>query len=284
MLSIGEFSNICQVSTKTLRYYDKIGLIQPIFIHPDTGYRYYSIDQLKTMLLINRLKTYHFSIKEIKDILDNDQNQNEKLYQELLEKKKELYQQIQQYQNTLHQLNNDLLHLKQGESIMTYLDHIHVQLVEVPHIHILSIRKMILENDFEKAYQICFSQLLKTITNQHLTIIAPPMVLFHGHEFTSLGLDTEFAIPILEDTHASRLFQPGLCLKTTVYGSYSQLPSVYTKHIEYAQNHGFVSSQALYEVYVNDPSQVADENELITEVYYPVKKIKENKDESNTTK
>ena len=27
MLSIGEFSNICKVSTKTLRYYAEIGLI-----------------------------------------------------------------------------------------------------------------------------------------------------------------------------------------------------------------------------------------------------------------
>ena len=29
MLSIGEFSKICKVSTKTLRYYDEIGLINP---------------------------------------------------------------------------------------------------------------------------------------------------------------------------------------------------------------------------------------------------------------
>ena len=29
MLSIGEFSSICRVSTKTLRYYDEIGLLTP---------------------------------------------------------------------------------------------------------------------------------------------------------------------------------------------------------------------------------------------------------------
>lgn len=29
MLSIGEFSNICKVSTKTLRYYAEIGLLEP---------------------------------------------------------------------------------------------------------------------------------------------------------------------------------------------------------------------------------------------------------------
>ena len=58
MLSIGEFSNICQVSTKTLRYYAEIGLILPDEINPENGYRYYSIEQLKRMLFINRLKSY----------------------------------------------------------------------------------------------------------------------------------------------------------------------------------------------------------------------------------
>jgi DNA-binding transcriptional MerR regulator len=55
MLSIGEFSKISKVSTKTLRYYAEIGLILPDKINPETGYRYYSIEQLETMLFINRL-------------------------------------------------------------------------------------------------------------------------------------------------------------------------------------------------------------------------------------
>ena len=66
MLSIGEFSNICKVSTKTLRYYDEIGLLKPSEINPENGYRYYAIEQLEKMLFINRLKSYSFSLDEIK--------------------------------------------------------------------------------------------------------------------------------------------------------------------------------------------------------------------------
>lgn len=72
MLSIGEFSNICQVSTKALRYYDEIGLLKPSEINPENGYRYYSIDQLERMLFINRLKSYSFSLEEIKEFLAAD--------------------------------------------------------------------------------------------------------------------------------------------------------------------------------------------------------------------
>ena len=86
MLSIGEFSNICQVSTKTLRYYAEIGLILPNKINTENGYRYYSIEQLETMLCIKRLKSYNFSLEKIKIILKSEELKEEKLYAYLIKK------------------------------------------------------------------------------------------------------------------------------------------------------------------------------------------------------
>jgi len=45
MFKIGDFSRISQVSVKTLRYYDEIGLLRPAQVDRFTGYRYYSVDQ-----------------------------------------------------------------------------------------------------------------------------------------------------------------------------------------------------------------------------------------------
>ena len=53
MLSIGEFSKICQVSVKTLHYYDRIGLLRPVRVDAFTGYRYYSQEQMEQMLYIH---------------------------------------------------------------------------------------------------------------------------------------------------------------------------------------------------------------------------------------
>ena len=100
------------------------------------------------------------------------------------------------------------------------------------------------------------------------------MVLFHSDEFTPSGLDTEFAIPIKEFVTGTRDFDPGLCLKTVVHGEYSELTSVYTKQTEWAEREGYKNTDALFEVYVTDPSQVQSPQDNITEVYYPVKKIK----------
>lgn len=276
MLSIGEFSKICAVSTKTLRYYAEIGLIYPDEINPENGYRYYSIEQLETMLFINRLKSYNFSLEEIKTILELKASQYEKIYLSLIKKKKEIEKQVQEFEKTLDQLNNDISNLKQGKSIMSYLESIDVQLVEVPMMYLLSIRKMVHEYDFADEYGNCFSKLFRKIADDKLTILASPMVLFHGAEFSQFGLNTEFAIPVKEYVTGTRDFYPGLCLKTILQGSYSGLSSVYTKQREWAEKEGYESNDALYEVYVTDPSQVSKESELITEIYYPVKKKSSN--------
>lgn len=69
MLQIGEFSNVCQVSVKTLRHYDKIGLLAPAEVDRFTGYRYYRTEQIDTMNYIQRLKRYGFSLEEIQQVM-----------------------------------------------------------------------------------------------------------------------------------------------------------------------------------------------------------------------
>lgn len=272
MLSIGEFSSICKVSAKTLRYYAEIGLIMPEEVNTENGYRYYAIEQLETMLFINRLKSYNFSLEEIKTILKSEELQEETLYLALTRKEKEIEKQLQEFENTLEQLNSDIANVKRGKSIMSYLENIDVQLVEVPKMYLLFIRTMVQKDEFEEAYGKYFGKLFKRIQVETLTVLAPPMVLFHSKEFSPVGLDTEFAIPVKEYVIGTRDFSPGLCLKTTLHGSYTGLSSVYAKQREWAEKEGYESSNALYEVYVTDPSQVSRESELITEVYYPVKK------------
>ena len=74
MLSIGAFSKISNVTTKTLRYYDEIGLIKPVYVNDENGYRYYSTSQLETVLLIGKLKWYGFSLDEIAEVLKNPED------------------------------------------------------------------------------------------------------------------------------------------------------------------------------------------------------------------
>ena len=56
MLRIGEFSKLAKTSIKMLRYYDKIGLLNPALIDSATQYRYYTVEQLETIRLISMYK------------------------------------------------------------------------------------------------------------------------------------------------------------------------------------------------------------------------------------
>lgn len=79
MYRIGEFSKMTDLSIRTLRYYDSIGLLIPYEIDRLTGYRYYTDDNLSEVYLIKLLRSVNFSLEEIlmyksclnEEIIDN---------------------------------------------------------------------------------------------------------------------------------------------------------------------------------------------------------------------
>lgn len=68
---IGEFSNLCQVTVKTLRHYEEIGLLVPFEVDEWTGYRYYDISQLRRMNRIVYLKRLGLSLEEIAELFED---------------------------------------------------------------------------------------------------------------------------------------------------------------------------------------------------------------------
>jgi len=69
--SIGQMARLNNVSIKTLRYYDEIGLFRPFEMDTASGYRYYSIEQFKELDIILYLKMMGVPLKDIKKQLEN---------------------------------------------------------------------------------------------------------------------------------------------------------------------------------------------------------------------
>ncbi|MEM6431197.1 MAG: MerR family transcriptional regulator [Deinococcota bacterium] len=70
MLRIGDFSNLTQVSVRSLRHYDKLGLLKPAFINEETSHRYYTLDQLERLNRIVALKNLGFSLRQVGSLLE----------------------------------------------------------------------------------------------------------------------------------------------------------------------------------------------------------------------
>ena len=71
-LKIGEFSKLMQVTVKTLRHYESIGLLMPSEVDEWSGYRYYRLEQMQRLNQIRMLKDVGFSLDEIRDLYEAD--------------------------------------------------------------------------------------------------------------------------------------------------------------------------------------------------------------------
>lgn len=69
-LLIGQMAELNCVSEKTLRVYHEQGLLVPVRIDRQTGYRYYSLDQCATLDAIQQLKAIGLSLAQVKEVLD----------------------------------------------------------------------------------------------------------------------------------------------------------------------------------------------------------------------
>lgn len=70
LMKIGEIAAFFDVSVKALRIYEKKGIIKPVKVDMESGYRYYSADQVKQLNALIDLQSLGFSLDEIKEIMD----------------------------------------------------------------------------------------------------------------------------------------------------------------------------------------------------------------------
>ena len=68
LYKIGMFAAMNHVTVKTLRFYEEQGLLMPALIHPETGYRYYTLSQMAVLHQITALKLAGFTLEEISRI------------------------------------------------------------------------------------------------------------------------------------------------------------------------------------------------------------------------
>ena len=71
-VTIGEFARQTQLTQKALRLYDALGLLEPRFTDPQSGYRYYAADQLERAQLIAWLRQLEMPLNRIATLLELD--------------------------------------------------------------------------------------------------------------------------------------------------------------------------------------------------------------------
>lgn len=105
LLRISEIADFFGVSAKAMRLYEQKGIIKPHKIDPETGYRYYSADQVKQLNSLVELQELGFTLNEIKKIMDGG-IKTEKLKEALEEKRAEWERHAADVQRKIEAIEN----------------------------------------------------------------------------------------------------------------------------------------------------------------------------------
>ena len=65
LIPIGRFARLTGLTVRAVRHYGELGLLEPAYIDPDTGYRYYAPDQVEDAAAIRRLRLLELALDEI---------------------------------------------------------------------------------------------------------------------------------------------------------------------------------------------------------------------------
>lgn len=119
VIRIGSFARIAQVSTRTLRLYDKLGLLKPALVDRETEYRYYSIEQLPRLNRILALKDLGFSLEQVAEVLRSELSA-EQLRGMLTMKRAEVERRVAAEQAQLARIEARLTQIEQEHALAPY--------------------------------------------------------------------------------------------------------------------------------------------------------------------
>lgn len=94
MYKIGDFAEWTGLSKETLRYYEQVKLLEPVYVDPQNNYRYYDDGSYFLAILLSKLRGFGFSIQEMISVMEDESFTNlEKL---LVQKRDKIQKQIKE--------------------------------------------------------------------------------------------------------------------------------------------------------------------------------------------
>ncbi len=260
MITIGKMSKACQVSIKTLRWYDQIGLLKPEHTDEKTGFRYYSSEQIEQVLLIRRYKRFGFSLSEIAGLLKADRAQ---ISQALQEKLLQLQEQI----DDLYQMKSEIRQILNGSPERIAMNS-SIELIETKKTPVYSLRT----SASISQYGDLMSRLFKEAAGKGIKPCGAPGTRYYDAEFDPEKTDLEVFFPACHPKEANDEIGGFLCVRILHTGSYSTLNESYGMALKWIEENGYSIIHAPYELYLSDPHSTPDPSEWKTEIYFPVQK------------
>jgi effector-binding domain-containing protein len=271
VIRIGEFSKLSQVSIKTLRYYDEMGLFKPSNVDRFTGYRYYSASQLPRLHRILALKDLGLSLDQIAQVLDEGVSP-EQLRGMLRLKRAELQQHIAGEQARLARVEARLNIIDMEDSMQDYdivMKQIEPQLVAAVRDTLSSypeVGRLLAE---------VYSHLARHGVNGLDPVAA---AIWHDDEYKTSDIDGEGVVFLKQSIPGServKIYQlPAATMASVIHkGAYNAFNVTYEAIGRWIDANGYMVTGPNREVYLYCTQPVRqDDDSYVTEIQFPVAK------------
>lgn len=275
--SIGKVSTLCCVPIKTLRYYDKIGLLVPEYRKDESNYRYYSQDQILTLFIIRKLRLLGIPLKEIHEIVGRrDSAAMGKCIQERL----------QEIHRTIADLNDQY---SEGQALLERLSMGHdlleggrsnwstegIKIEEIPKSTVLFTRRLKKNYKNNDVSVDRWFELFQMVSSLKLRVVGPVILTYHNNpleQFFQNDCDLEIGIQVNEARNGPEFKTFGGFRAVTALhiGRNDEIIQTHVKAIKWLNQQGCRVSGPISEEYIVSPVDINNEEDHITKVIIPI--------------
>ena len=267
-LKIGEFSQLMQVSVKTLRHYEQKGLLLPDEVDKQTGYRYYSIDQMQRLGTIRELQRLGFSLSEIKELYEVGSHTPS--IRQLTEKVKETEKQLKQ----LIARRNRLIEWRNSRKNIMTMEKFSIQ--TLPEIIVASHREVI--PNYAALGPLCCEKIGPEMQRLGCKCPTPGycFTIEHNKEYKPSDIDIEYCEQVEEMGTDSNIIQfkrlsavpKALCMKHI--GPYERFYESFTEAFKYMEEHGLKIAGHPRTSYVDGAWNQQDSEKWVSIIQIPI--------------
>lgn len=268
---IGLFSKIGKTTIKTLRYYEKEGLLLPEYTDRETGYRYYTTSQLVKLHRIQGFRQMGLSISEILDLTSGAEPKSI-----LIKKKADLEEEIRIREAQCKRLDT-FLNKQLEDEYMNY----QAVLKEIPSCIVYS--KRIRIPDYDAMFTLIPAIGAEvTKMNPGIECAVPEYCfnVYHDGEYREKDIDMELCEAVtdfgIEGNGITFKRLPDTLVVSVLHkGPYETIENAYAFIYKWIEESSYEAVDNPRESFIDGIWNKDDKNDWLTEVQVPVKAIKE---------
>lgn len=276
LFPIGEAAKRGNISRRTLRYYEKLGLIDPDFVDTN-GYRYYSSETILKIPIIKYLKIMDFSLEEIeKQLSSPDYCTMIKSFDDLLIRCNSDIDEIYSRQEIIKDWKKLLeeacvvLSMKLKDISVRYMEQ--RDLIKYPIKFNYDYPGTILDLDFANFVEVKNNRISGPVMFYFPSII--DRVEFESEMKPLDALYIQKALKNIEKEYEFHI-RAGMYACKYHVGSHKKIVDTYKDILEWEKNSEYIIIGPSIERFVADCWSTSDESKYVTEIIVPIKKREE---------